>query len=111
MNIQKLAESYDVQKDQIIYELLNSGWDCVHGYSVTWHEQPGGSSTVGATGFRTLDESYASMKKNLDASGYTLPKWWQWWRWSEHTPGCFLDNKPQQSQDTKSETAAHIGDD
>lgn len=50
--------------------------------TVTWHPQPGGTQRVTAAG-DTVEEALSKAWRAAIGVGYSRPKWWQYWRWSE----------------------------
>lgn len=69
-----------------------------YGYSFSWAENPNGRTTITASGFTDPAERDASFKRALVGSGYTEPRWWQWWRWGEHRPMSFLPTAIRQQE-------------
>lgn len=57
--------------------------------TVTWHPQPGGTQRVTAAG-DTVEEALSKAWRAAIGVGYSRPKWWQYWRWSESE--CPLDS-------------------
>lgn len=56
------------------------------GYEFSWSREPGGRSTVSSSGYGTAAEADGAFRRSLVEMGYTKPKLWQWWRWSEARP-------------------------
>lgn len=57
--------------------MLASSW----GASVVWE-----GVTVSVGGFDTLVGAQTAAWEAAYHCGYTLPRWWQFWRWSEQRP-------------------------
>ena len=64
--------------DQMQISHLLREWKEVHVYRVEW-----GNSVVKGGPYRTKAKCEASRLRALKSLGYTIPKWWQFWRWFE----------------------------
>lgn len=50
--------------------------------AITWHDGDA-IHAVEASGFKTRREAFAAALEDARASGWTPPRWWQFWRWSD----------------------------
>jgi hypothetical protein len=55
-----------------------------YGQTITWHEASGNRSSFTVEGCATPQEALSEAIRCAKSMGWTPPKWWQWWRWSEH---------------------------
>ncbi len=53
------------------------------GASHTWSD---GRDTYSVSGFESRQGALEVLWRGLNSTGYTLPKWWEFWRWSEQLP-------------------------
>lgn len=70
-------------------------------YSLRWE---GGYANVGP--FSSREECDRQMAIELSAAGYTVPKFWQFWRWGERRPSkrvLELLNSPAKLQEGNTE--------
>lgn len=56
-----------------------------HGLTIKY-----GGSTYSVSGFDTKEKCADTMANLLAESGYTRPKPWEFWRWTEHRPSKIL---------------------
>lgn len=53
-----------------------------YGQQITWRD-PISTVTVEVSGYSSPDAAFAAALDDAKAAGWTPPKWWQWWRWTE----------------------------
>lgn len=54
------------------------------GYHYRFTDRDGTVTAGDGEGFPSHTEAMASMERCLRGFGWTPPKWWQWWRWSDY---------------------------
>lgn len=72
----------DPQHEQAV-RLLEQGWPCVIHKSYTESSLDGAKRAITFGPFKTAEEADATWNDAL-RSGWTPPKWWQFWRWDDH---------------------------
>lgn len=65
------------------YELLKRGWPQVCRHTFRWINGNGHVEYDFSGPFRTSYGAKFSALRRAVKSGYTRPKWWQYWRWNE----------------------------
>jgi hypothetical protein len=53
------------------------------GWIFTWHDRPGGTLVVTSKGHDSPESAFQAALESALRFGYTRPRWWEWWRWSE----------------------------
>lgn len=48
-----------------------------------WHPSIGGTLSINVGPYSDREEGNREFISYLALCGYTLPKWWEYWRWSE----------------------------
>lgn len=56
-----------------------------YGYSIEWTTRSGRQS-VGVDGCSTAIKAYEKTVQFAKDCGWTPPRWWQFWRWSDTRP-------------------------
>ena len=54
-----------------------------YGQTITWHDSPDETSRVATDGCDSPEQALHEAMKAALLFGYTRPRWWQYWRWSE----------------------------
>lgn len=54
-----------------------------HGCYIYWTDFSGSISTCVVTGCETKEEAKTKAWDLAKNTGWTKPKWWHWWRWSD----------------------------
>ena len=52
----------------------------VYDQCIAWTTRGGGSQSVTVNGYDTADEAFNAAMQAAIRTGWTPPKWWQWWR-------------------------------
>lgn len=55
----------------------------IYGKAVEWTLSCGAKMRVSVNGCWTAEEANEKAWKMADESGWTAPRWWQWWRWRD----------------------------
>ncbi len=55
----------------------------LYGAEHTWNN---GRDYYGVSNCQTRQEAIDGLWRGLNKTGYTKPRWWQFWRWSERIP-------------------------
>lgn len=50
------------------------------GQQIAWNGRDGSRSVVTVEGYATHREALQAALRSAVAFGWTLPRWWQWWR-------------------------------
>lgn len=58
-----------------------------YGRQIVWYPKPGETSSVFVDDYKTPREAHDAAWCAAIKLGYTAPKWWEYWRWSEQGPG------------------------
>jgi hypothetical protein len=63
--------------------------------TIVWRDLTGDQS-VTVEGFGGPGEIFKAAARLAYATGYTQPKWWQWWRWGEDRvePQSYVEKRP-----------------
>ena len=56
--------------------------ETTYGQMMQWHDGYG-RQRIEVSGCSSLEEARASALHMALASGWTPPRWWQWWRWQD----------------------------
>lgn len=64
-----------------------------HGYYIQWNN---GRDSIMVSGCETPEEAYEKAIAFATQSGWTPPKWWQFWRWNDSRANRLADNGPQE---------------
>ena len=70
------------EQDQISAMLAVSPTGAVYGQIIKWCPSPGREKSVSVHSFYERDARKSALRSAI-RSGYTRPRWWQWWRWGE----------------------------
>lgn len=65
------------------YPDLSEPAGALYGQIIRWTDFDGSKTTVSVNGFETLEEARAAAVRSAKDSGWTPPRWWQWWRWED----------------------------
>lgn len=58
-----------------------------------WKSKHGGHTEVSTGPHASLKEADEALIEMLKSARYEAPKWWQYWRWGERVPKCWIDAK------------------
>ena len=84
MNTNLLAQQSSAAHADALYLTIEaSPTRCAYGQTIAWRDWGGGEHSVSANYFTTQREARKCALRFAVRSGYTYPKWWQFWRWSE----------------------------
>lgn len=58
----------------------------IYGFAISWTDLNGGKRSIKTTGFYTARDARRSVVRAARRSGWTYPRWWQFWRWDDTRP-------------------------
>ena len=76
-----MSNNENLKEPAISGSALNEGLG--YGFHLTWNN---GSDRVEITGCSSIEEAYKKAWDLAFLTGYTLPKFYQFWRWNDSVP-------------------------
>lgn len=74
------------------------------GYTIRWTNRDGNSTEVSCDGAFTERDARKSALRSAIRTGWTYPRWWQWWRWNDTRPD--LNFQPDHAASRKSKPSS-----
>jgi hypothetical protein len=54
-----------------------------YGQTISWHDRDGTQTAISCQGHSSREAALKDALEGAISSGWTPPRWWQWWRWGE----------------------------
>lgn len=90
------ANLYASEIDQQQRQLADYRFIEAHGTAYytghSWNNRDGSMISVSSGPHATRQEADASLVDMLTSAKYDAPRWWQYWRWGERVPKCWLES-------------------
>ncbi|MBG6177156.1 hypothetical protein IWQ55_004792 [Labrenzia sp. EL_208] len=78
-----------MEHPSVIEVMKKHGAAYVQGHS--WRPDRWRESSTRTDPFGTAEEADRALKSQLIKMGYSRPRWWQYWRWGETVPECWIE--------------------